>query len=201
MAIYMYKVISVYSMKTQTIYILLLCISGIAVFAAGCTSQPSPPVSNITATTVPTAVTTGTMGTVMTTGTAETIRTTGTQDTPTISGTPAVTSTTSPGIGTPSPTEDNGQRIRIKAKNLVFDLSRITVPASSQVIVEFENDDTVAHNVAFYTTSSLAATIYKGGIITGPGKITYTFTAPATPGTYYFRCDVHPFMNGQFVVT
>jgi plastocyanin len=192
MAIVLYKVISVYSMKTPTILILLLCISGIAVFAAGCTSQPSPPVSNITATPVPTVVTTGT---------SETIMILGTQDTPTISGTPTVTSTTSPGITTPSPTEDKGQRIRIKAKNLVFDVSRITVPASSQVIVEFENEDPVAHNVAFYTTSSLTETIYKGEIITGPGKVTYTFTAPATPGTYYFHCDVHPFMNGQFVVT
>src|SRR4030042_3837591 len=94
MAIYMYKVISVYSMKTRTIFILLLCISGIAVFAAGCTSQPSPPVPDITATTVPTVVTTGTTGTVLTTGTIETIRTTGTQDTPPISGTPTIMSTT-----------------------------------------------------------------------------------------------------------
>jgi len=107
----------------------------------------------------PPVVTTGTIGTVQTTGTLETIRTTGTQDTPTTWETPTFTSTTSPGITIPSPTEDKGQRIRIKAKNLVFDVSRITVPASSQVIVEFENEDTVAHNVAFYTTSSLASTI------------------------------------------
>jgi len=31
---------------------------------------------------------------------------------------------------------------------------------------------------------------------------TYTFTAPSTPGTYFFRCDVHPeTMTGQFIVT
>ena len=111
------------------------------------------------------------------------------------------TFTTSTGVTTPSPTEDKGERIRIKAKNFAFDLSRITVPASSQVIIEFENEDSAPHNVAFYTTPSLAATIYKGGIITGPRTITYIFTAPAVPGTYYFRCDVHPSMNGLFIVT
>ncbi|HVN74616.1 MAG TPA: hypothetical protein VMT44_08495 [Methanoregula sp.] len=29
----------------------------------------------------------------------------------------------------------------------------------------------------------------------------YRFTAPETPGTYYFRCDVQPsVMNGEFIV-
>jgi hypothetical protein len=30
---------------------------------------------------------------------------------------------------------------------------------------------------------------------------TEKFTAPSTPGTYYFHCDVHPDqMNGTFIV-
>jgi plastocyanin len=192
MKIYMYHDISVYCMKTLTVIILLCCISIMAVLVAGCTSQPSPPVTTVTTTIVPTAVTTITQDTRTTPVTQTTVATTGTQTGAT---------TTSPGVTTPSPTEDNGQRIRIKARNLAFDVSRITVPASSQVIIEFENEDALPHNVAFYTTSSLAATIYKGAIITGPREITYTFTAPAIPGTYYFRCDVHPDMDGQFVVT
>jgi plastocyanin len=94
---------------------------------------------------------------------------------------------TSTGVTSPSPTEDNGQRIRIKAENFAFDLSRITAPPSSQVIIEFENEVSAPHNIAFYTTSSLAETNYKGGIITGQCTITYTFTAPAVFGTYYFH--------------
>ncbi len=39
-----------------------------------------------------------------------------------------------------------------------------------------------------------------GEIITGPAETTYTFTAPSEPGTYYFQCDVHPSMNGDFIV-
>ena len=182
-------------MKTRTI-ILMLCIFCIAVLAAGCTSQPP-----VIATTVPTPVTTGTLST---TGTTEIRDTQSPSVTPTTVAT-TMTITSAPATSTvvpnPSPTEDKAHRIRIKAENFAFDLSRITVPASSQVIIEFENKDSAPHNVAFYTTSSLAETIYKGGIITGPRTITYTFTAPAVPGTYYFRCDVHPSMNGQFIVT
>jgi plastocyanin len=111
------------------------------------------------------------------------------------------TPTTAPGGPTASPTEEHGEMLKIKAEDFAFDRSTITVPAGSKVIVEFENEDRAPHNVAFYTSPSLASTIYKGEVITGPRSITYTFTAPTTPGTYYFRCDVHPTMDGQFIVT
>ena len=45
-----------------------------------------------------------------------------------------------------------------------------------------------------------ADAIFVGDLITGPDRVTQTFTAPAEPGTYYFQCDVHPFMNGAFIV-
>ena len=131
----------------------------------------------------------------MTTGTPDTIRTTGTPTT-----LKTDTPTTPVGGFTASPTEDKDEIVRIKAKNFAFDVSRITVPAQARVIVEFENEDGAPHNVAFYTNPSLSATIYKGKIITGPGKITYVFTAPAIPGIYFFRCDVHPSKQGQFIV-
>ena len=116
---------------------------------------------------------------------------------------PEFSSTPATSAGTPAATltDDRNENVRIKARNFAFDPSRITVPAGSQVTVEFENEDGAPHNVAFYTTPSLATTIYKGAIIDGPGKITYVFTAPAIPGTYFFRCDLHPSMQGQFIVT
>jgi plastocyanin len=71
------------------------------------------------------------------------------------------------------------------------------------VTITFTNNDAgVPHNFALYTDSSAATNIFRGAIVTGPATTTYTFTAPSTPGTYFFRCDVHPTqMNGQFVVT
>jgi plastocyanin len=111
------------------------------------------------------------------------------------------TPTTAPGGPTLSPTEDHGEQVKIKAENFAFDRSTITVAAGSQVIVEFENRDRVGHNMAFYTSPSLSTLIYRGEIITGPRTIMYTFTAPQTPGTYYFHCDPHPYMNGKFIVT
>ncbi len=92
--------------------------------------------------------------------------------------------------------------VDISAKNLAFNTSTITVPAGSQVTINFDNQDNgVAHNVAVYTDSSAKTSIYVGKIINGIAKTTYTFTAPSKPGTYFFRCDVHPTtMKGQFIV-
>jgi plastocyanin len=182
-------------METRTIMILLLCLISAAVLVTGCTRQTFGPVTTISATTVPTPVTSQTSGTVMTTGTPDRTAMTGTPTT-----LKTDTSTTPAGGSTALPTDDKGEIVRIKAKNFAFDVTRITVPAQARVIVEFENEDNAPHNVAFYTNPSLTATIYKGKIITGPGKITYVFTAPAIPGTYFFRCDVHPSMQGQFIV-
>ncbi len=91
--------------------------------------------------------------------------------------------------------------INIVSVNMAFDLSTITVPAGAEVTINLDNqDEGIPHNVSFYTDSSAAEAIFVGDLITGPDKVTQTFTAPDTPGTYYFQCDVHPFMNGAFVV-
>jgi plastocyanin len=85
---------------------------------------------------------------------------------------------------------------------MAFDTNKITVPAGAKVTLVFTNNDKVPHNVAFYETSAAAKSIYVGEVFTGPKTVTYTFTAPSTPGTYFFRCDVHPsVMTGDFVVT
>lgn len=88
------------------------------------------------------------------------------------------------------------------AKNIAFNTSTITVPAGAHVTVNFDHQDAnVPHNFAVYDSASAKTTIFKGDIITGPKMIAYTFDAPTTPGTYFFRCDVHPTaMTGQFIV-
>jgi plastocyanin len=91
-------------------------------------------------------------------------------------------------------------RISLAAKNIAFNKSTITVPAGANVTINFDNqDDGVPHNFAVYETEAAQKPIFQGKIITGPAKIAYTFKAPDKPGTYFFRCDVHPSMNGRFI--
>jgi plastocyanin len=85
---------------------------------------------------------------------------------------------------------------------MAFDKSTLTVPAGGKVTINFSNQDSgMPHNFAAYTDSSASIPIFVGQIITGPATATYSFTAPTTPGNYFFRCDPHPnIMKGQFVV-
>jgi plastocyanin len=92
--------------------------------------------------------------------------------------------------------------IDLVAKNIAFDKSSITVPAGADVTVHFDNQDNgIPHNFSVYDSSAAQNAVFRGQIIKGPKKITYTFTAPEKAGTYFFRCDVHPtIMTGTFTV-
>lgn len=113
--------------------------------------------------------------------------------------TPAPT-TTPTTTTTPAPT---AVTIDLVAQNIAFNLSTITVPAGANVTIHFDNKDAqVPHNFAVYTNSAATTVIFRGETITGPATIDYNFTAPTTPGDYFFRCDTHPtIMYGTFVVT
>lgn len=103
----------------------------------------------------------------------------------------------------PTPAETGSPvTIYISAESIAFDAGTITVPAGADVTVVFNNKDRTPHNVAVYETKAAAKAIFVGEVITGPKTITYRFTAPSAPGTYFFHCDVHPTqMTGDFVVT
>jgi plastocyanin len=120
--------------------------------------------------------------------------------TPTETVTPTMTDTTTP---TPTATTGLNSTVDLAAQNLAFSQSTITVQAGALVTMNFNNMDAgVPHNFALYTDASAATPIFRGELVTGPTTTTYTFTAPSTPGTYFFRCDVHPTtMTGTFVVT
>lgn len=111
------------------------------------------------------------------------------------------------GAGTPSAggsPSASGQNVNIDlvAQNIAFDKTTITVPAGAKVTINFDNrDQGIPHNFALYKDQNYTQAIFRGQNVTGPAKTTYNFTAPSTPGTYYFRCDVHPTqMTGQFIV-
>jgi len=105
------------------------------------------------------------------------------------------------GCSSPKTTTTQEITINLMAKNMAFDKSTITVPPGAHVKVIFNNQDNAEpHNFAVYETSDAKNSIFVGAIIAGMTSTTYEFNAPTKVGTYFFRCDVHPLMNGQFIV-
>lgn len=112
--------------------------------------------------------------------------------------------TTAPPATTATQTGGGGQTVQmtLTAQNIAFDKTTLTAPAGSTVVMTFVNMDAgVPHNFALYTdsTANLATRFFAGNFVTGVMTVTYTFTAPSKPGTYFFRCDVHPIMSGSFI--
>jgi cytochrome c oxidase subunit 2 len=97
------------------------------------------------------------------------------------------------------------QEITIAAKNINFDTKSIAAKAGEPVHLSFDNQDSgIPHNWALYKDESSAKSggqpIAATSVENGPVKQELRFNAPE-PGTYYFRCDVHPAtMTGTFVV-
>jgi plastocyanin len=94
-----------------------------------------------------------------------------------------------------------GVTTEVTAQGLAFDTNTITLAASKESTITFTNDDAgIQHNLAIYPSSAdLSSPLFTGDLVTGPDKVTYTIP-PLEAGTYFFRCDVHPTMNGQVVV-
>jgi len=115
--------------------------------------------------------------------------------------TPAPAPAPAPALApTPAPPGE-AVTIDLTAKGIAYGKSTITVPAGALVIINFDNKDNIPHNLAVYESRSASKKIFRGEIISGE-IIRYEFTAPTTPGTYFFRCDVHPSsMTGEFIVT
>jgi plastocyanin len=82
----------------------------------------------------------------------------------------------------------------IEANNLKFSTAELAVPAGAAFKLFFKNLEGAPHNVAIYGDSSASQKIFVGETITN-AAITYDVPA-ISAGEYFFRCDVHPDMNG-----
>jgi len=120
---------------------------------------------------------------------------------PSPTATPTATATAVPTATPGSTPTPQSVSVNLTANNFAFDKDTITVPTGAHVTMIFNNQDTgVPHNFALYTNQSAQTSIFRGEIVTGPTTVTYTFDAPTQPGTYFYRCDIHPHMSGQFIV-
>jgi len=173
-------------MKSQRIFVTLLLVAGALAVLAGCAGSQAPPPTTPPTTTMPPMTTTAPPTTLPPTTATPAPATT----------IPTMAATTTQGTG-------STVQLTLTAQNIAFDKSTLMVPAGSFVTMTFNNKDAgVPHNFALYTDSHANQKIFAGSFVTGVQTVTYTFRAPATPGSYFFRCDVHPeTMTGTFVVT
>lgn len=82
----------------------------------------------------------------------------------------------------------------ITSRDLTFDTSTLTVPAGSAFSLQLANLEAAPHNVAIYRDSTASDKVFVGDVIS---STTIVYEVPALePGSYFFRCDVHPAMNG-----
>lgn len=91
--------------------------------------------------------------------------------------------------------------VKVSAQGLQFLVKEITLKADLPAEISFTNKDpNIPHNVAIYRDAGYTQKVFAGDIVPGPITIDYRFEAPPA-GTYFYRCDVHPNMQGKLVVT
>ncbi len=99
------------------------------------------------------------------------------------------------GAGGPPPSAPPGGAV-ITAEAIAFDRIELVAPAEAAFPLLFENRESAPHNVTIVDDADRS--LFVGEIFGGPASRTYD-VGPLPPGTYRFRCDVHPEMSGTVV--
>jgi len=93
---------------------------------------------------------------------------------------------------------------KIAAKDIAFDKDCLAGPVNRGFEIDFENQEGVPHNVAFFEGRDANAPriLPESDTPLFPGPRTTTYRLPALKaGSYFFHCDAHPTaMTGQLVV-
>ena len=102
------------------------------------------------------------------------------------------------GTSKPSTTTINIASGTATNQALNFNPSSITVVVGKNNTIEFTNNDNTLHTVTFTSAPSgvSLSSISTSGLSAGS---TFTITLTA-PGTYHFKCSIHPWMSGTITV-
>lgn len=93
---------------------------------------------------------------------------------------------------------ENGA-VTITAANVVFDATVIQATAGEDFTITLVNDDTAPHNLSIYTEEG-GDTLVTGTTAEAGETVTIEVSA-LEAGTYFFKCDIHPEMNGSVEVS
>jgi plastocyanin len=85
--------------------------------------------------------------------------------------------------------------VELAANGLAFDKAELTIPADTEFVLAFNNEEAQPHNVAILEAQGSPNALFRGAIVTGP-KLAEETVEPIPAGEYYFQCDVHPNMSG-----
>ncbi|MEO6295042.1 MAG: cupredoxin domain-containing protein [Candidatus Limnocylindria bacterium] len=92
----------------------------------------------------------------------------------------------------------SGGAVEITAADLEFSAATIEATAGEAFTITFVNNDTQPHNISFYTEEG-GERLVEGAVINA-GETVEVQVDALDAGEYYFRCDIHPDMNGSVVV-
>ncbi len=101
--------------------------------------------------------------------------------------------------GTVTVTEGAGG-VTVVAQNTAFDTDEIHLPADTPSKLTLDNQDAFAHNLSIYEDDTASGVpLFTFEPFAGPATKTRD-VRPLAEGEYYFRCDIHPTMEGTVVV-
>lgn len=91
-----------------------------------------------------------------------------------------------------------GGAVTITAASLAFDANVIQATAGEAFTVTLVNNDSAPHNFSIYTEEGGDALV-QGDTAEAGQTVTIEVDA-LDAGTYFFKCDIHPDMNGSVEV-
>jgi plastocyanin len=100
---------------------------------------------------------------------------------------------------TPVPIDPSfdGAQATVRASNLAFDPSEITLPAATPLRIILDNQDSgIPHDIRIANGDTEIA---RSPAVTGPAQTEVRF-GPLEPGTYQLTCTIHPSMTGTLTI-